>query len=539
MTSQHARYHNARVLTMDPARPRADAFTVVDGYVAAVGTRSELAGLRGRSVDLGGGFVCPAFVDCHTHPVSGGFTTMRPDLRDVASRAELRERLTCYADSLPADAWVRARNYAADFWPDGAPTRHDLDAACGGRPAFIQRTDGHVGVANSRALHLGQVTRQTPNAPDGIIERDESGQPTGVLKDGAMGLVYRAIPESSDRQIRDALIAAMAEAAKHGVGTCHGLLSRREHDILRSLYRDGAPGQARCRMPAWIGLGGTEWRDRLAEIVRLQRETACDEWARVRGVKLFYDGALGSRTALFAQPYCDNAGSEEGFAGVRCCDHDTLTRQAFAAMEEGLQPAVHAIGDLAVSRTLDVFEASAPGVRRSTRPRIEHAQHLLPEDIGRFAAIGIIASMQPRHLFDDGDFCEPRIGRDRCARTYAFRSLLGSGASLCFGSDWPVAEISPLLGIHAAVTRQTRRGTYGPCGWVPAEKITPLEALRAYTSTAAWAERSERIGGRISPGFLADFTVLSQDPTACDPDAIPDIRVLQTVVGGQTTFARG
>ena len=537
VTSDRVLYHNARVLTMDPAQPFADAFVVAGSRFAAAGDRDGLCSSRMRTVDLHGGFVCPAFTDCHVHPVSGGLTTMRLDLRDVMSRAEFRERLARYADSLPPDAWVRARNYAADFWPDGPPTRHDLDAACGGRPAFVQRTDGHVGVAGSRALELGGVTRETPDVPDGIIERDESGQLTGVLKDGAMGLVYRVIPAASDHGLRDALVAAMAEAARNGVGTCHGLLSPREYGVLRELLRDAPSKQARCRMPAWIGLGGNGWRNQLAEIARLRQETSRDEWPPVHGVKLFYDGALGSRTALFAEPYHDNPEGERDFAGVQCCDHDTLTRQVLAAMDEGVQPAVHAIGDLAVSRTLDILSAASPEAREGIRSRIEHAQHLLATDVPRFAALGVTASMQPRHLYDDGDFCEPRIGRGRCPHTYMLRSLIESGASVCFGSDWPVAEMSPLLGIHAAVTRRTRRDTYGPEGWVPDERITPIQALRAYTSVAAWTERVEKTKGRIAPGHLADFTVLSDDPTACPPDAIPEIRVLQTVVGGQTTFA--
>ena len=289
-------------------------------------------------------------------------------------------------------------------------------------------------------------------------------------------------------------------------------------------------------MPVWIGLGGTAWHDELAEIVRLRQQTLADEWSPVHGVKLFYDGALGSRTALFAEPYCDNPDEERSFAGVRCCDHDTLERQAHAAMDAGLQPAVHAIGDLAVDRTLDIFAAASPDLRAATRPRIEHSQHLLSADVSRFAALGVTASMQPRHLYDDGDFCEGRIGPERCRYTYMFRSLIESDAPVCFGSDWPVAEMSPLLGIHAAVTRRSRRDTYGAAGWIPEERIRASQALQAYTSSAAWTERAEQAKGRIAPGFQADFTVLSADPTAGPPEAIPQIRVLQTVIGGRTAF---
>ncbi|HSR16146.1 MAG TPA: amidohydrolase, partial [Gemmatimonadales bacterium] len=381
--------------------------------------------------------------------------------------------------------------------------------------------------ANSRALELAGVTRATPDVAGGVIVRDPNGQPTGVLKDNAQGLVERAVPAPSPARIDSALSRAMAHAAEQGVtGVSYVSGTWPEINAFRRARDDGT---LTLRVTAYMSIAG--WRS-AAESLRVNGPG--DEWLRVAGVKAFVDGALGSTTAWFDEPYTD-APTTSGFP---LGDLDTLASQMRQADSAGLQLAIHAIGTRANAWLLDQFahiaEVNGP---RDRRPRIEHAQHFRPADIPRVAALGVIPSMQPYHAVDDGRWAEKRIGPERIRTTYAFRSLLDAGALLAFGSDWTVAPLSPLLGVYAAVTRATIDGKQ-PDGFVPAEKIAVEEALRAYTAANAYATFAEQRTGVLRAGMKADLVVIDRDLTAVPAGQIRDAQVLRTLVGGRTVFRR-
>jgi predicted amidohydrolase YtcJ len=382
-------------------------------------------------------------------------------------------------------------------------------------------------VCNSLALKLAKITRDTPDPPGGIIVRDASGEPTGVLKDSAMDAVWVARPARTVEEVTEALRTAMRHAAKNGVTSVQDLPGNpRDLEAWETLRQRG---EMTVRVNYRPSL--SDWqkaRDKRAGMKK-------DEWLRIGGVKGYADGSLGSSTALFFDPYDDDPGNRGVFA-AEAIPLATLEDRVAAADAAGLQVEIHAIGDRANAEILDLFErVAAKNGARDRRFRIEHAQHLRASDIPRFARLGVIASMQPYHAIDDGRWAEKRIGRERCKTTYAFRSLLDSKAVLAFGSDWDVAPLAPLEGIFAAVTRRTI-DEKNPGGWFPEQKITAEEALRAYTSSAAYAAFEEKEKGTLAPGKLADFVILSRDPFAVGPEEIGKIEIEQTVVGGRVVY---
>jgi predicted amidohydrolase YtcJ len=524
---------SARIWTGDPARPEAAALAVRGGRIVTVGSDAEIAGLRGPKttvVEGRGRRVVPGFIDCHTHMSMGGFNLLAVDLRRTKDPSDFTRRLAEFAKTRPAGLWMTDGAWDHQVWANPIlPTRAMLDPATGDRPACLSRTDGHMMVCNSRALKLANVTRATPDPPGGVIVRDAAGEPTGVLKDAAMDLVAAVRPPRTPQELREALVAAIRHASENGVTSVQDL-----------------PGDARD-LDAWEELRSAgkltvrvSYRPSLSrwEEARERRATMKnDEWLRVGGVKGFMDGSLGSGTALFFQPYADDPGTS-GVHASEAIPLDKLEARVAAADAAGLPVEVHAIGDRANSEILDVFERVAKkNGPRDRRFRIEHAQHLRAEDISRFAKLHVIASMQPYHAIDDGRWAEKRIGRERCRTTYAFRSLLDAGATLVFGSDWDVAPLSPLAGIDAAVNRRTLDGK-NPDGWIPEQKISPVEALRAYTTGAAYAAFEETEKGSLVPGRLADFVVLSGDLLSAPPRELDRIRVDATVVGGRVVFPR-
>jgi predicted amidohydrolase YtcJ len=382
-------------------------------------------------------------------------------------------------------------------------------------------------VVNTRALERAGITAATPDPPGGTIVRDErTGEPTGVLKDEAMSLVFRVMPAASPAERDEALRRAQQHALERGVTMVHDM---GEWADLETYRRAHAAGTLRMRVYSFVPLSAWE---RLRDLVN--GEGRGDDLLRWGGLKGFVDGSLGSTTAWFYEPYLD----EPATSGLMVTDTAQLRHWIAAADAAGLQVAVHAIGERANDWLLDAFAAAASANGpRDRRFRIEHAQHLSPAAIERFARMDVLPSMQPYHAIDDGRWAAKRIGPDRIERTYAFRSLLDSGARLMFGSDWTVAPIEPLLGIYAAVTRRTTDGA-NPDGWVPAQKISVDEALRAYTAANAWGAFMEDRLGTVQPGRLADLVVLSDDPRRIDPAGIPDVRVDFTIVGGDIVHAR-
>lgn len=519
-----------RIWTGDSSRPWARAIAITGDKIVAVGDSGAVAKLvaGGTQIISKAAMVVPGFMDGHAHFLSGGFQLASVDLRDANSPSEFIIRLKSYAAKLRPGEWITGGDWDHERWPGTPlPERSWIDSVTPRNPVFVNRLDGHMALANSAALRLARVDRSTRDIPGGTIVRGADGEPTGILKDEAQGPVQAAIPTPSPIQSDSALQRALAWAASKGV-TGVADVSVPWYEVA-TLKRARTENRLTTRISVYVPLG--DWR-RLADTVRVNG--IGDEWLRVAGVKGYVDGSLGSTTALFYQPYQDAPQTY----GLMVTPEESLRAWIGAADSAGLQVAVHAIGERANGLLLDIYDsvAKAHG-NRDRRFRIEHAQHLRRQDIGRIARGGVIASMQPYHAIDDGRWAEKRIGPNRIKTTYAFRSLLDAGARLAFGSDWTVAPMDPLLGIYAAVTRRTLDGKH-PGGWVPGEKITVEEALRAYTAGNAYGVFAEKTRGKLVPGYLADLVILDQDLTAIQPESIERTRVMATVVGGKVVYRR-
>ncbi len=520
---------NATVRTLDPSQPRAEAVAALGGRIVAVGTTAELralAGPRARVIDAGGRLVLPGFNDAHVHFLSGGFELSGVNLRDAKTPKEFAERLGRFAKQLPPGRWITGGEWDHEAWPGTPlPTRDMIDAVTPETPVLVSRLDGHMALANSCALKLAGVTRATQDPPGGMIVRDsKTGEPTGLLKDAAMGLVAEKIPPPTRAEKLAAARAASAHAASHGVTSVQDMSAGSDTGVYQELLERG---ELKTRiyavwpLPQWEQLARTGVRAPFG-----------NDWLRIGGLKGFSDGSLGSSTALFFEPYLE-APDTRGLPADEMFPEGGMRRRIEAADRAGLQVMVHAIGDRANDTMLTIFEqvTSANGPR-DRRFRIEHAQHLRAQDIPRFGRARVIASMQPYHAADDGRWAGKRIGPERLKGTYAFRALLDAGAVLAFGSDWTVAPLDPLQGIAAAVTRRTLDGK-NPNGWVPEQKIAVEEAVRAFTVGSATAEFAENAKGTLTPGKLADLVILSQDIFTIRPETIEQTRVQLTVVDGQ------
>jgi predicted amidohydrolase YtcJ len=525
---------NGKIWTVNDAQPRAEAVACLGGRIVAVGSNGEIRkwiGAGTEVIDLGGKLVLPGFNDAHVHFFSGGENLASVQLRDAKSEDEFRRRIAEFAAKQPAGRWITGGDWDHENWtPARLPTRQLIDAVTTGHPVFVNRLDGHMALANSQALHLAGITRDTPDPPGGTIVRDAAGEPTGVLKDAAMERMYRTIPAPSQDQIADAVRAAMRYAAENGVTSVQDMSAAPE--ILRVYQTLLAHGGLTIRISGHQPLAA--WQ-RLAA-VGLHADFG-GEKLHIGGLKGFADGSLGSTTALLFEPYLD-APNTSGLANSEMIPESKMQAHILDADRAGLQVAVHAIGDKANHIILDMYEeAERQNGARDRRFRIEHAQHLRAEDIPRFGKLHVIASMQPYHCIDDGRWAEKRIGPERAKGTYAFRALLDSGAVLAFGSDWDVAPMVPLMGIYAAATRRTLDGKH-PNGWVPEQKISVAEAIRAYTMGSAYASFDEQIKGSIEPGKLADMVVVSDDILSMPAAEIEKTRVETTVFDGKVIYRR-
>jgi len=517
------------IWTGDSAAPEARAMAVRGESIVAVGDSATIAAMVGpntRILVAGSGLVVPGFSDDHVHLTDGGAQLSYVELRDAATPAEFTRRIKAYAATLRPGEWILGGNWDHERWPGAPlPRKEWIDSVTPNNPVFVQRLDGHMGLANTRALALAKITASTPDIAGGTILRSGSGDPTGMLKDEAMGPMWGVIPPPSPAQLDSALAQAMRFANARGVVAVSAVSA--SWGEVAAVRRAHASGSQTLRVSLYPALGN--WR-RVADSVRANG--VGDDWVRLGGVKGFVDGSLGSTTALFFEPYLDDSTS----SGLLTTPLDSLAHWIGSADSAGLQVAVHAIGDRANALLLDIFDsvATAHGAR-DRRFRIEHAQHLRVEDITRIARTGVIASMQPYHAADDGRWAWKRIRPAQLAGTYAFRSLIDAKAHLSFGSDWTVAPIEPLLGIWAAVTRQTLDGKY-PGGWLPEQKITVEEALRAYTEANAYGVFAEARRGSLKVGKLADFVIIDRDLRKIPADSIKNAAIRTTVVGGRVVF---
>jgi len=517
------------VWTGVPGAAPVEAVAVRAGRIVELGSTErilEYVGPDTRMVDLNGRLVVPGLIDAHVHFLSGGHQLASVDLRDADSPEEFARRLGAFAATREAGEWILGGDWDHERWPGAPlPDRAWIDSVTPDNPVFVSRLDGHMGVANSRALELAGITSSTRSPAGGEIVRDARGRPTGVLKDEAMSLIWEVVPESSDRDQDEAFRRAQAHALSRGVTWVHDMA---DWASLETYERAQERGELRMRIYSLVPI--MDW-ERLRD--RVNARGTGDTRLRWGGLKGFVDGSLGSTTAWFYEPYLDAPGT----VGLMVTDTSELRAAILGADAAGLQVVTHAIGDRANDWLLDVYAEAAARGTRDRRFRIEHAQHLTREAIQRIAQQGVIPSMQPYHAADDGRWAEKRIGPERAQTTYAFRSLIDAGARPAFGSDWTVAPIDPLLGIEAAVTRQTLDGR-NPDGWVPEQKIGVEEALRAYTRNAAYAGRMENEVGSLRPGKLADLVVLSRNILDIPPTQIGETAVDMTVVEGDVVYVR-
>jgi len=519
---------NANVRTMDKARPKAGAFAVLGGRIVAVGSSSEikqLAGAATKTLDAKGKLVLPGFNDSHVHFLDGGAGLSSVDLRDAQTPQEFVERIRNFAAKLPKDRWILNGNWDHENWtPNALPTAAMIDAATPDNPVFINRLDGHMALANTAAMRLAGIDKDTKTPPGGEIVRDSSGNPTGVFKDAAMDYIQKVVPPATFEQKMEYLAAATDYAASLGVTSVQDMSAGTDVGVYQEMLRQG---KLKTRVYAVSTLG--DWQ-------RWQRAGITyafgDPMLRVGGLKGFIDGSLGSTTAWFYEAYLDSPNT----TGLPLIEPAAALAIVRDADKNGLQIMIHAIGDRGNDEVLKVFErVEKENGAKDRRFRIEHAQHLNDGLIKRFAAHQIIASMQPYHAIDDGRWAHKRLDEKRLQGTYAFRTLLDAGAQLAFGTDWFVAPLNPLLGIYAAATRRTLDDK-NPNGWIPEQKITVEEAVRAYTVGSAYAEFQEREKGSLAVGRLADFVILSDDIFAINPNEIRNAKILTTVVGGRVVY---
>ena len=523
---------NAIVRTIDTNRSTAEAIAVSGNRIAAVGTSADIMRLAEqgtRIIDARGRVVLPGFNDAHVHFLSGGFQLSSVDLRDANTQEEFADRLRRFAANVTPGKWITGGDWDHERWPTNAlPTRQLIDPFTAGTPVFVSRLDGHMALANGVALRLAGITRETKDPDGGLIVRDsKTEEPTGVLKDAAMGLIYKIIPPSTFEEKLAAARAATEHAARLGVTSVQDMSTGADAGVYQTLRERG---ELKTRI---YGMNPLQRWQKLADVG--VRAAFGSDILRIGGLKAFSDGSLGSTTALFFEPYSD-APNTRGLPADEMFPQGAMLQRVIEADHAGLQVMIHAIGDRANHEILSIFEqVTRKNGARDRRLRIEHAQHLRAQDIPRFGRTKVIASMQPYHCADDGRWAEKRIGVERAKGTYAFRSLLDSGATLAFGSDWTVAPLDPLQGIAAAVTRRTLDGKH-PNGWVPEQKITVEEAVRAYTLGSAYAEFGDQSKGSLSVGKLADIVMLDQDIFTIDPSQIEKARVVLTVMDGRIVF---
>jgi predicted amidohydrolase YtcJ len=526
---------NANVHTMDAQQPLAQAIAVSGNRIVAVGTSKDikdLAGPRTRVIDAHNQLALPGFNDAHVHFISGGFQLSSVDLRDANTPEEFADRIRRFAEKLPQGRWITGGDWDHERWPKTElPTKELIDRFTPNTPVFVNRLDGHMALANSLALKLASVTKLTPEPTGGVIVRDpKTGEPTGILKDAAQNFVWKVIPTPSFEEKLAAAQAATNHAASLGVTSVQDMSAGADVGVYQALLDRGELKNriyAMWPLPRWERLAQTGVRAHFGS-----------EMLRTGGLKGFADGSLGSTTALFYEPYKD-APNTSGIATDEMYPEGVMLERVRGADRAGMQVMIHAIGDRANDIILSIYEQVAQqDGERDRRFRIEHAQHLRPQDIARFGRDHVIASMQPYHAIDDGRWAEKRIGKERAKTTYAFRSLLDSGATLALGTDWTVAPLNPLLTIYAAVTRRTLDGKH-PDGWIPEQKISVDEAVRAYTVGSAYAEFQEKVKGTITPGDLADIVILSQDIFKIDPKEIEKVKVVMTIMDGRVVYEAG
>jgi predicted amidohydrolase YtcJ len=503
------------------------ALAVADGKIIAVGTNEEIQKLKGpktQVIDLGGHFVMPGFNDAHVHLGSGGFEKLNVNLVGSKSLDDMKQRIAARVKTAAPGEWIIGRGWDHTLWAEQkTPTREDIDSVTNGHPAIFNRVDGHIAIANSAALKAAGVTAQSPDPHGGKIDRDDQGEPTGILRETAMGLVGEKIPPPSSAQRRKAAELALQEAARWGITSAQDNSDWEDFLMYQQMEKEG---KLTLRISEWLPFDAPP--DQLLHARRYHSQD--DPMLHTGMLKGFMDGSLGSRTAAMLAPYNDDPKN----SGIPRYEQDKLNALTAERAGDGFQIGFHAIGDRAARMALDAFAfALQKSNKKNLRFRIEHDQVIAPEDFSKYKALGVIASVQPNHLLTDMNWAEAHIGPERAKHSYPWKEFEDNGIPMAFGTDFPVEPITPFRGLYAAVTRKNEAGTKE---YYPEQKLTIDHAIAAYTTGAAYAEFAEDKKGRLAPGMLADFVVLDRDITKVAPPEILKTRVLRTVVGGKTVY---
>lgn len=524
---------NGRIYTLDAHQPTATAVAIQHGRVLALGSDDQITQLdlpHAEKINLQGATVTPGLVDAHCHFQLYALSLRQANLLDIPSLAQALHQIQAKLPTLSPGEWLQGYGWKNQIWPENRlPHKNDLDPLTPDRPALLSDKSYHTAWVNTRALQLAGITRDTPDPEGGHIARDENGDPTGILYENAIKLVRQHLPPHTHAQLVESMQQAQENCWRVGLTGLHDFDGRASFEALQTLRRNGQLGlRIYKNIPAAL----------LDHAIALGLQTDFgDEWLRIGGIKIFADGALGGKTALMVEPY---EGEPDNY-GIAVTDKEEMYRIASQASAHRLSVTVHAIGDKAVHDILDVYEAvrreeEARGDSSQLRHRIEHVQIYHPQDRHRLAQLHIIASMQPTHAVSDMEIADAYWG-DRAQYSYAWRDMLQSEALLVFGSDFPIEEINPLYGLHSAVTRQKRTNSaYAPQGWYPAQRLTMLEAVRAFTWATAVTSGQENQLGTITPGKFADLTLYDRDLFTIPPSEILETNILGTIVGGQFKY---
>ncbi len=523
---------NGKIYTVNEKQPLAETVIVEYNKIIFVGSNDEAKKLIDAAtniVDLKGKLMLPGFIDDHVHLISGGFYLLGIDLRPANSTTEFRKILKDYVDKYP-NKWITGGYWDHEKWEKNElPTKEMIDDISPNTPVFVERLDGHMGLANSYALKLAGITKDTESPEGGLVVKDpKTGEPTGVLKDNAMSFVYNIIPAAKFEENYEAALAALNEAKKLGITSVHDITYDDALDVFNKLKDEG---KLTCRIYTRMPI--VEYSKLVEKNIQVGFG---DNLIKMGSLKAFADGSLGSSTAWFFDKY--NQDTTTYGLPMDIITDGSMEKWCMDADKNHLQISVHAIGDRANAYMLDLYEKIIKeNPKWDRRFRIEHAQHIRFEDIQRFADLGVIPSVQPYHCIDDGVWAEKRIGPERIKYAYPFKSFLDAGAKLCFGTDWYVAPLNPLLGLYAAVTRRTLDDK-NPDGWIPEQKISIEDAIKCYTLNSAYAAFEENIKGSIEVGKLADLIVLSDDLLTIDPVKIKDAKVEMTIFDGKIIYKK-
>ena len=515
---------NGKIWTGNADQPWVEAIAINNDRIVGVGSSTAISAKYSTAnvIDVKGKLVLPGFIDNHVHFMDGALSLVSVNSYDTKSASEFSQVIKDYASKMPKGEWMLGGVWDHENWGGDLPHKNWVDDYTNDNPIYLLRTDGHIAFVNSKALEFAGITKETPDPDGGVIVRDKDGEPTGVLIDNAMLLVSSLYPQPNDSKIDDVFDVGIKETLENGVTQIHSM-DMAVWNNLPIFKRAKADGRLKVRTNYYSHITK---RHELAAMIK--EDGHGDNLLRFGGIKVMVDGALGSGTAWLHEPYSD----EPNNSGFPIRPMDELKIMLQESHDYGFQLAIHGIGDKANDEIFKIIDQIGAN---GNRPRIEHAQHLSPDAFKRFKELGVVAAAHPYHVVDDGRFAEKRLGKTRLAGTYAFKSLIDAGAMVSFGSDWFVAPIKPLLGIYAATTRRTADGK-NPDGWIPNEKISVEQAVKAYTINNAYAGNQENDLGTIEVGKLADIVVISDDIFEISPKEIINSKVVMTMIGGQVLF---